>query len=457
MICPNKNSKDWQELVKRQGEAFAHLAFQSSLLQLKPTQVLQERKSDLYEAISEKVDAAPDYYLEAYRPYAFRLLGKEPTIDNLKDLFFVRASAFGGTLEGDVIKADNANYLLFPEAEQDFKVAPPQDVPTTLLKVLDALSTQTGIPFIVINDPAQKFKGRYINQGEQRVVLINTAYATDSTPLHEYYHPFVKLLRVRNPKMFEQIYSSALPLATGENMDAEELVTEYLSKLPSTSTPLRKFVDWIIYTLKKVFNLTGTINTLSTVGDVMTFLAEDYNSKIIYSERTLTKADSDVASILQSLKDGVSFKFKKDTSGMDYISEALKLAKEQNLTTDDATIYYRNAAGEEVATRLTAFVGDREQGEFSIKWKGKKDPFHIFLAKQMFKSQGIDIGERQPQDVTDTILLEGKQVPYQDIVKMLETQFAKQRVFGKMVHAFIQHKLEQDPGKQAQARQEATK
>lgn len=243
MMCPNINSKDWQELVERQGEAFAHLAFQASQIKLRPTTILNEHKSDLYEAISEKVDEAPDYYAQAYRSHGYRLLGKEPTIDNLKDLFYVRAASLGGTLKGDTIVIDGKNYLLFPEAEQDFKVTPPADVNTKLQTTLMALSGQTGVPFVVINDPSQKFKGRYINQGEERIVVINTAYAENSTPLHEYYHPFVRLLLTRNPRMFDQLLAKARPFATGENMDAEELVTEYLSKLPETSSALQRFVD----------------------------------------------------------------------------------------------------------------------------------------------------------------------------------------------------------------------
>lgn len=458
MMCPNVNSKDWQELVARQGEAFAHLAFQASQVKLRPTTILNERKSDLYEVISEKLDSAPDYYVQAYRSYGYRLLGKEPTLDNLKDLFYVRASSLGGTLKGDTLEIDGKNYLLFPEAEQDFKATPSVDINAKLQTVLMALSGKTGIPFVVINDPNQKFKGRYINQGEERLVVINTAYAENSTPLHEYYHPFVRLLKVRNPRMFDQLLSKAAPYATGENMDSEELVTEYLSKLPEATYARQRFVDWIIYTLKKVFGLTGTVSTLSTIGDVVTFLSQDLNAGIVYSEKTLTKADSDVASILNSLKNGgVSYKFKKDTSGTDYITEVLKLAKEQDLTTDDASIYYRDNTGKEVAMRLTSFVGDREQGEFSVKWRGKKFPFHEFIARQMFKSQGKDLGERPVDDINETILLNGQQVSFQDVLKTLEKEFAQQRVYGKMVHAFIQYKLEQDPNKKAQAKAEAVK
>jgi hypothetical protein len=243
MICPITTTKSWQDSVRRQGEAFAHLAFQTASLNLKPTKIFSERKSNLYEAIEEHVEAAPDYYLQAYANYGRRLLDKEPTTRDLIDLFYVRASSIGGTLEGDVLKSSEGNYLLFPEAEQDFKPLEGMDIPSKLWATLSSLSAKTGVPFQIINDPAQKFKGRYINQGEQRIVLINTAYANESTPLHEYYHPFVRLLKVRNPRMFDLILSKATPLATGENMDSEELVTEYLARIPKDSSILQRFLD----------------------------------------------------------------------------------------------------------------------------------------------------------------------------------------------------------------------
>lgn len=290
------------------------------------------------------------------------------------------------------------------------------------------------------------------------MVLINTAYANDSTPLHEYYHPFVRLLKVRNPRMFDLILSKATPLATGENMDSEELVTEYLARIPKDSSILQRFLDWIKLTLQKVLGISKDIATLATIGDVLSFVENDLNSALIYSEKTLTKADSDVASIIKSMKEGnIGYKFKKDTTGTDYINAVLQLAKDQGLVTDDNSIYYRDATGNNVALRLTSFVGDREQGEFSVKWKGKKYPNHEFVARQVFKLQGKDQLDKEASEITDTVLLEGKQVTFSELVDIFEKQFTKQRVYGKMVHAFIQYKLEQNPGKKAQAKAEATK
>jgi hypothetical protein len=317
---------------------------------------------------------------------------------------------------------------------------------------LNELSERHGVPFVVINDPTNKRKGQFLYDGEERLVVINMAYADMSTPLHEYYHPFVRLLHVKNEALFNQILDSAKQVAIDPNIESEELVTEYLAQLKPESSLLERFLRYVRNFLRRTFR--RDISHLRTIGDLVDYLEDPTNS--VQDERTLTKADADIAQILKGLHDRVGIDLKKDKSGVDYISEVAKLATEQNLTTNDSTNYYSDASGE-VAVRLTAMVGDREIGEFSTKFKGKKETFALHIARQIFKGQGKDQGEKAPHEITETILMDGQQVAFQDLVSTLEKTLGQQRVYGKMVHAFIHYKLEKNEAKKIAAKQEATK
>jgi hypothetical protein len=457
MICPNKNSKEWQALVDRVGEDYAHLVFEAENTPLSPSSILMTMRDPLLREIEAKVLAAPQYFVAKYSDYGFKALGKIATAEELIQLFYARAKNIGGTLEGDVIKKDNANFLLFPETKQTFQAVPNKDVPARLKESLENLFERSGVPFVVINDEEQKFKGRFINDGDDRIVIINLAYAESSTPFHEYYHPFVRALSLTNPILFDTILTKAKTLAVKPDTDPEELVVEYLAKLKDSESTLQRFKQWVMSFIARTFGkpkVTGALNNLS---DLLTFLETDLE-KVTLSETTLTRADSDVENILKSLREGgVSYKFNKDTTNTNYIDAITKLSKEQNLTTDDTSLYYRNEAGEEVAIRLSSFVGDKEMGEFSRKFANKPYPWPEYQARQIFKGQGFDVGDTPKEDITATILLNGKQVSFSDILTSLEKQFGLNRIYGKMVHAFLQFKMEQDPAKKAQARLEANK
>jgi len=420
-------------------------------------EVLSELADPLFQNIRDRVYSSPQMFLSKYDTYLRNIIKGTPTIDKAVDVFYSRAKGIGGTVIGDVIQTPGKNFLLFPEASGDYKAAPSGSVPQKMQNLLETLSSKSGIPFQVINDKTQKFKGRYIFDGDERIVLINLAYADLSTPLHEYYHPIVRLLHTKNEKLFDSILQEARQVAVDDRTDSEELVTEYLAKLASRPTStFTRFMSWLTSFLRRTLGITKPIDKLNSIGDLLKFTEDSLSAGL--EEYTLSKADSDLMQILNNMtsSERTNFRVKKDESGLDYVDALAKLAVEQNVTTDDTSQYYKDASGTDVAVRLTQFIGDRDLGEFSVKYKDKRYSFAEYAARETFKRQGYDTKDLPVDEVTDTVIFEGNPLTLKQLIDKIETVFAQQRIYGKMVHAFIQYKLERDPQKKEQAKQLAT-
>ena len=64
------------------------------------------------------------------------------------------------------------------------------------------LSAITGISFQIINDPEQRFKGT-LNNGK---AIINLAYVTNDTPIHEILgHPIIRYIKTNNSELYNNL------------------------------------------------------------------------------------------------------------------------------------------------------------------------------------------------------------------------------------------------------------
>jgi hypothetical protein len=144
-------------------------------LTTKQGEALQQINDPLLRTIEDAVETRPDYYLEKYGDYLRGIVQKQPTVDDAVAVFYTRAKDIGGTLNGDTIETPDGNFLLFPETKQTFHPAAATPVRERFEGVLDQLASRSGIPFQIIDEKNQPFKGRYINDGDARIVLINIA------------------------------------------------------------------------------------------------------------------------------------------------------------------------------------------------------------------------------------------------------------------------------------------
>jgi len=89
------------------------------------------------------------------------------------------------------------------EKRVDVAVLEAADVNNKLVtKVIEYISKKLGIPIEFINDPDSDFIGRV---GDRGVIVLNMAYITSDTPLHEVAHLFYAVLKKNNPEMLLRI------------------------------------------------------------------------------------------------------------------------------------------------------------------------------------------------------------------------------------------------------------
>lgn len=357
MICPNKNSKEWQEEVRKYGEAAAYRRF-FAREKVQTGDPLQDVRQEIY----NQVIGNEEYFTKKYRPYLQPILGTQMDAESMTIAFTQRFNGLSPKINGDMVETSNGNYLLFPEVDTEYSSV--IDVPSAMDLMLHNLKAKFGIPFVVINDTSQKFEGRYVNQGEKKIVVINVAYATETTPLHEYYHPFVRALRLRNPSLFDMIAARAA--LSDKRDDVEEVVTDYLSNNAKAGKEL-SYLEQFWYFIKKLLRLgvDTTIDNATTLSDIFKLLADGVD---VTKESTLTSAYKKIDDIVKKIQNKITDR-RLDTK-IDFIENLKK--NSAKFTTSDQSNFYQDENGKDVAKRLTAFIGDRELGEFAVKGKNKK-------------------------------------------------------------------------------------
>lgn len=291
-----------------------------------------------------------------------------------------------------------------------------------LLASLTDLSRRSGIPFTIINDPELPWKGKYINDANQSVV-INVAYATYDTPFHEYFHPIVRLVKLKNPALYKALADKVTGTSEAE---IEENIVEYLGKKAASPSLLRKFINYVKQLLKTYFNVTYDLESISTIGDFLYFLTGDLS--VAKSENTLSEAYQ----ITDTLKKLVEQKRASKTK-VDYVTELLKLSESQKVSPEDNSMYYVDSSGNRVAIRATSLVGDPAAQGFSPKDPTVK-PAHEARAQAVFKSQGKNVSSEE-------VLLDGKTFTYTELEEYFRVQESNAIIYGNMIHAYIEYKV----------------
>lgn len=416
MICPRKNDSGYNNLVEKLGVADAYQAFTTSGT-LSTSDSIRPRIDELTRQIQE----TGNLYFQKYG----HLLPAHYNVDDRSLAIFL------------------ANYEQL-NGHLPINVALPVYSPDRALQMtLESLSYTFGVPFTVINDPGSDVKGYYENGPNGKQVVINVAKATKDTPFHEFYHAPVRILKDNNPELYNNLIKQAEKM-TAKAVDEEGLV-DLLGKLAVRKSPSSLLQKFFAYLKSILFGPTKleTISASTTLSEFVDLLRKEYKIDVS-GESTISRAyqiDGVSKAVENKFQDAVK---KVDT---DYINELKKLS--ENLITDDLSNHYKDKDGKVIGARLTPFVGDRELGVFSTRFKNKEVPSYEDKAKRLFVRAGLS--------PTDKIVINNGALALSldDYAKYLEAQDMRNRIIGKMQHAYIAYLTETDKGVAQQRKEEA--
>jgi len=431
MICPLTNTPEFKSSSARFGEEAAkriysiHNSFTPSFKDAKETSLLNE-----YYGIIGSGNL--DYFINTYSDYLNPVLKGRSDVDSVVSAFAAWA-----------IK--NPNKGKFPPTNK-YYYSPSGPSISTLESLLHNLAARFNFPYAIVYDKTDKRKGYYQFDGTDRLVVVNLAYATPDTPFHEYLHPFVRLLKTENPKMYDML----LDLADARRVpDGEEAVVEFLGKeaVKENSSIFMKFLSWLKSLLVRVFpknrKAITDLSSISTLSELLD-IVRNYNVDVS-RENTLYSANQAASVYANAMGDKISeqFKFSED------VIAKVSLESDEYSTSDNS-LYYQDKSGRDVALRATAFVGDSNVGVFSTKFRNKTDSMYVFRAQQTFKDAGVSL--------TDKIKISnGKEYTVDELAAYYETVGNEERLKGKLGHAYIEYRLQLDPAKKEHALAEASK
>lgn len=424
MICPMVNTPEFRKASAKFGGDDAAKRVYSLFGEYTPT---IHNRAEIPQALAAQVRDNPDYYLKTYSEYLKPLLGGRSDADSIL-----------AALSARLIEAPASTPLLPPSDILYYGTASTK--PSKMHSLLADLERKFNIPYSVYYDKADPRKGYYTYEGTQRNVNINMAYATDDTPFHEYLHPFVQVLKEDNPTFFDKLVQ-----LSGATTDVDEAVTEFLGKEAiKRSNIFQQFLAWMRTAFRSLFGQNAkNITELTTLGDLFDFLRS--SSIDVSRESTLFTANQAAEvyknAIGGALKD--RFTFKED------IIEALRLTSGQFTTTDDS-LFYQDSTGQDVATRATAFVGDKTVGVFSTKYRNKPEEMSLYRAQMAFKDNGIDFADK-------ITVATGEQYTLEELAAHYAKTADEERLKGKLGHAYIEYRLQDDPQLKSQALAEANK
>ena len=144
-----------------------------------------------------------------------------------------------------------------------------------LKHMIDKVQKSTGkkLKYKIINDPTNPDKGKW--DPETETITFNMARADEGTPIHEFLHPFVSVLRKSNPKLFnslldqidhhksndefKQLIIDKYENNLSEDLLREEILVHFLEKyakrrMPYKRKTLRDVIDKFIKWLKELFH-----------------------------------------------------------------------------------------------------------------------------------------------------------------------------------------------------------
>lgn len=308
---------------------------------------------------------------------------------------------------------------------------------------LERLAHKFEVPFSIINDPKIKDKGWYQNVDGKKEVVINVAHASPDTPFHEYYHAPVRILKEYHPNLYANLVNEAESV-TNKAIDEEGLV-DLLGKMAANKRPtnlLNKFINYIKSLFKASPNIVN-LKASTSLSEFVNYLTSDAPIDVS-KEQSILRAyqTTDVAKAIEGkFQDAVT------PSNIDYIGELKKQA--EGLIADDDSVYYKDDAGNIVGARLTPFVGDRELGVFSTRFKNRAVPSYEEKAERQFAQAGLRADEK--------IIIKNGQLALTlaEYAQYLKAVDARNRLIGKMQHAYIAFLTEEVPAVAAQRKLEA--
>lgn len=367
------------------------------------------KQSEIKDAIRYQLTTYPTYYAKAY-PQIQGL-----SIDNAVEVFFSNHRKTEGRVVGTNIVSNGKIIPLFPKGQQVTN-----NKSTKLVQVLTNLQELFNFPYVIISDPEFKFKGKYLNINGQKTVVINAAYATDDTPFHEYYHPFVRLMKDNDPELFDLIQKEASFIKG----DREEAVTEYLGKVAASTyrtSAFQRFIDYVSSLIAKYLGINFQLSPSDTVKDVVNkLLTEGYD---VAEEQSLEEAYQ----LLSTIDGKTGVLSKQDRRDVNFLSRLKDLGKK--LTTSDTSEFYQ-VDGQDAYRRITSFSASKTNGEFTFLYPNRKSRDANQRAMDLFASKGIAI--------TEKIKLQNEEYTFDQMVEYFEQQEKMPSIRGKMIHAYIE-------------------
>lgn len=422
MICPIKN-KHWNELVEKYGDD----AYIINRMGGVPSSSTFEEDSPVFRAIYNKVSLDPEYYSKKYAPY---LQGKarDGSPLSLTRAFFYRVDKYKNNQVIDDHIVGDTSISMFPTTSEEFRKV--VNVPNLAYKVLSDLKNRFNIDFTLVDDPDLAYGGKYVNVDGQKHIIINVSKARLDTLFHEYYHPFVRQIKNANPALYESLLQQA-------NATTEEQLVQRLGEMAADKYPssfLARFLAIVNKLLEaltgKTYNLTGK----STLEEVVQYLMNE--NVDVSAENTLMTAYQ-----AKKIYEGAE-KIEREKFAVD-IMPILKAASKEVKTNDD-TVYYYDLAGNIVGKRLTSFVGDKEEGEFSKRLRDKPSSYTVYEARKIYAENRLS--ESEPISYQD------KMYTFDELVAKMEQEASVNRLYGKAGHAYFQYLTETDPILKAEAK-----
>lgn len=217
MVCPNKNSVEWINLVQRYGEEAALVMYNAGAAAV-------EFNQEIYDAILDRINRNPVFFKNKY----FDLFGtKDISPEVMARVFYSRFDGMNVSLEGDfaVVQEFNAP----PLKTQSLDVRPTvkyqkdrSDILETaglkyLQNVLDTLFLKFNVPYTFIFEEDNPVKGYVdVKNYDKPTIVINVARASHDTPLHEYGHIFINLIKNSNKTLYSTLVKEVLNTEKGK-------------------------------------------------------------------------------------------------------------------------------------------------------------------------------------------------------------------------------------------------
>lgn len=217
MVCPNKNSVEWINLVQRYGEEAALVMYNAGAAAV-------EFNQEIYNAILDRINRNPVFFKNKY----FDLFGtKDISPEVMARVFYSRFDGMNVSLEGDfaVVQEFNAPPLktqsldVRPTVKYQKDRADNLDVPELkyFKGILDTLALKFNLPYRFVFEEDNPVKGYVdVKNYDKPTIIINVARASHDTPLHEYGHIFINLIKNSNKTLYSSLVKEVLNTEKGK-------------------------------------------------------------------------------------------------------------------------------------------------------------------------------------------------------------------------------------------------